>query len=155
ILALMWANYEMDVRRILPTIAIPTLVMHRTGDALVPVACGRYLAEHIPGARYVEIPGPDHTVTDSATQDVIADEIERFVTGAVHRPEPDRVLTTVMFAYIEESNSHKSQLGKQPRHELLRNSYEVLRAELPAFRGHELKTTNHGLMATFDGPARA
>jgi pimeloyl-ACP methyl ester carboxylesterase len=156
IVALMRANYEMDVRHILPTIAIPTLVMHRTEDALVPVAAGRYLAEHIPGARYAEIPGTDHTVTDSDTQNVIADEIEEFVTGgALHRPEPDRVLATVMFAYIEESSPREAQIGEERWRELLKRSYEVLRTELAAFRGRELKTTGDGLMATFDGPARA
>ena len=155
IVALMRANYEMDVRHILPTIAIPTRVMHRTGDALVPVAAGRYLAEHIPGARYAEMPGTDHTVTDSDTQDVIADVIEEFVTGALHRPEPDRVLTTVMFAYIEESGPREAQIGEQRWRELLKSSYEVLRTELAAFRGRELRTTGDGLMATFDGPARA
>jgi pimeloyl-ACP methyl ester carboxylesterase/DNA-binding winged helix-turn-helix (wHTH) protein len=155
IVALMRANYEMDVRHILPTIAIPTLVMHRTEDALVPVAAGRYLAEHIPGARCAEIPGTDHTVTDSDTEDVIADEIEKFITGDLHRAEPDRILTTAMFAHIEESGPRESQLGKHRSHELLKKSYEVLRAELPAFRGRELKTTYDGLMATFDGPARA
>ena len=155
IVALMRANYEMDVRHILPTIGIPTLVMHRTEDALVPVAAGRYLAEHIPGARYAEIPGTDHTITDSATQDVVADEIEEFVTGALHRPEPDRVLTTVMFAYIEESSPREAQIGEQRWRELLKTSYEVLRTELAAFRGRELKTSGDGLMASFDGPARA
>jgi len=155
IVALMWANYEMDVRHILPTIAIPTLVMHRTEDALIPVAAGRYLAEHIPGARYTEIPGTDHTVTDSDTQDVIADKIEEFVTGALHRPEPDRVLATVMFAYIEESRARAAEIGEQRWRDLLKSSYEVLRTELAAFRGRELKTKGDGLMATFDGPARA
>jgi pimeloyl-ACP methyl ester carboxylesterase/DNA-binding winged helix-turn-helix (wHTH) protein len=155
IVALMRANYEMDVRHILPTIAIPTLVMHRTEDALVPVAAGRYLAEHIPDARYAEIPGTDHTVTDSDTQDVIADEIEEFVTGTLHRSEPDRVLTTVMFAYIEELRPRDAKIGEKQRRELLKSSYELLRTELAVFRGRELKTTGDGIMATFDGPARA
>ena len=155
IVALMRANYEMDVRHILPTIVIPTLVMHRTEDALVPVAAGRYLAEHIPGAKYAEIPGTDHTVTDSDTQDVIADEIEEFVTGALHRPEIDRVLTTVMFACIEESRPREAQISEQRWRELLKSSYEILRTELAVFRGRELKTTGDGMMATFDGPARA
>jgi pimeloyl-ACP methyl ester carboxylesterase/DNA-binding winged helix-turn-helix (wHTH) protein len=155
IVALMRANYEIDVRHILPTIAVPTLVMHRTEDALIPVAAGRYLAKHIRGSRYAEIPGTDHTVGDGDTQDVIADEIEEFVTGALERLEPHRVLTTVMFAYIEESSPRAAQIGEQPWRELLQSSYEVLRTELAAFRGRELKTTGDGLMAIFDGPARA
>lgn len=155
IAALMRANYEIDVRPILPTIAVPTLVMHRTEDALVPVAAGRYLAEHIPGAKYAEIPGTDHTVTDCDTQDVIADEIEKFVIGALHRPEPDHVLTTVIFANIEESRSRGTQIEGQRRRKPRQSGYEVLRMELAAFRGRELKTSGKGLMATFDGPARA
>jgi pimeloyl-ACP methyl ester carboxylesterase len=155
IVALMRANYEMDVRHILPTIAVPTLVMHRTEDALVPVAAGRYLAEHIVGARYAEIPGTDHTVTDSSTQDVIADEIEEFITGALHRPEPDRVLTTVIFANVARSSASKSQIDEDRWRKLLETSYGVLRAELAEFRGRPLRTPGDGLMATFDGPARA
>ena len=155
IVALMRANYEMDVRHILPTIAVPTLVMHRTEDALVPVAAGRYLAEHIVGARYAEIPGTDHTVTDSSTHDIIADEIEEFVTGALHRPEPDRVLTTVIFANVEQSSASKSQIGEDRWSKLIKSSCEVLHTELTVFRGRELRTFGDGLMATFDGPARA
>jgi pimeloyl-ACP methyl ester carboxylesterase len=103
IVALFRANYEIDVRHILPSIHVPTLILHRKGDALVPVACGRYLAEHIPGAKYVEIPGDDHFVSDAETQDVIADEIEEFITGERHRPEPDRVLATVMLTNLLSS----------------------------------------------------
>ena len=155
IVALMRANYEMDVRHILPTISVPTLVMHRAEDALVPVAAGRYLAEHILGARYVEIPGTDHTVTDSRTQDVIADEIEEFITGELHRPEPDRVLTTVIFADVERSDASRTQIDEQRWRTLLKTSHVVLRAELAEFRGRPLRTPGDGLMATFDGPARA
>jgi pimeloyl-ACP methyl ester carboxylesterase/DNA-binding winged helix-turn-helix (wHTH) protein len=155
IVALMRANYEMDVRHILPTIAIPTLVMHRTGDALVPVAAARYLAEHIPDARYAEIPGTDHYVADSATQDFIADTIEQFVTGALDRPEPDRMLATVVFAHVAAVNSHKDQLGADEGHRLNESVHKVLRTELAAFRGRELRNFSDGLMATFDGPARA
>jgi pimeloyl-ACP methyl ester carboxylesterase len=95
--ALMRANYDIDVRHLLPTIQAPTLILHRAGDRLVPVSAGRYLAEHIPGARYVEIPGSDHLVLDQETQDIIADEIEEFITGTRQRLETDRVLATVMF----------------------------------------------------------
>jgi pimeloyl-ACP methyl ester carboxylesterase/DNA-binding CsgD family transcriptional regulator len=82
VLALMRTDYKADLRDLLPTIQAPTLILHRAGDALTPVRAGRYLAEHIPGARYVEIPGSDHLVLDQETQDVIADEIEEFITGA-------------------------------------------------------------------------
>jgi pimeloyl-ACP methyl ester carboxylesterase/DNA-binding winged helix-turn-helix (wHTH) protein len=156
IVALFRANYEIDVRHILPSIHLPTLVLHRAGDALVPVAAGRYLAEHIPGAKYVEVPGDDHFVSDLETQDIIADEIEEFITGAPHRPEPDRVLATVMFTYIVNSSERAAQMGDQRWGELLRSYYEMLRMGLATFRGREVKTTaGDGLLATFDGPARA
>ena len=155
IAALMRANYEMDVRHILPTIAIPVLVMHRTEDALVPVAAGRYLAEHIPNARYVEIPGTDHTVLDADTQDVIADEIEQFITGALHRPEPDRVLTTIVFAYVGKIIGQRRRAGHDGSDQLIKPALEVLHTELASFRGRRLRTFSDGLMATFDGPARA
>src|SRR5262245_36686494 len=94
VLALLRANYEIDVRQLLRSIRVPTLVLHREGDSLVPVASGRYLAEHIPGAKYVELPGVDHLLQalDQDLLDVLLDEIEEFVTGARRRPHPDRVL---------------------------------------------------------------
>jgi pimeloyl-ACP methyl ester carboxylesterase len=153
--ALMTANYEIDVRHLLPTIRVPTLILHRAGDKLVPVSAGRYLAEHIRGAKYVEIPGTDHMVLDQETQDVIADEIEEFITGTRRHLEPDRVLATVMFVDIVRSTERAAELGDTRWHELLSNYYAVLRRELVAFRGHEVNTAGDGLLATFDGPARA
>ena len=153
--ALMTANYEIDVRHLLPTIRVPTLILHRAGDKLVPVSAGRYLAEHIRGAKYVEIPGTDHMVLDQETQDVIADEIEEFITGTRRHLEPDRVLATVMFVDIVRSTEHAAELGDTRWRELLGNYYAVLRRELSTFRGHEVNTAGDGLLATFDGPARA
>ena len=153
--ALREANYELDVRHILPVIHVPTLILHRVGDALVPVACGRYLAENIPGARFAEIPGTDHTVIDNDTQDVIADHIEEFITGERHRPEPDRVLATVMFTDIVGSTERAAEIGDERWRELLGSYYEVVRKELAVFRGREVDTAGDGLLATFDGPARA
>jgi pimeloyl-ACP methyl ester carboxylesterase len=155
VLALMEANYEIDVRHLLPTIQTPTLILHRAGDRLVPVEMGRYLAEHIPGAKYVEIPGTDHLVLDQETQDLIADEIEEFITGTHRLLEPDRVLATIMFTDIVRSTERAAELGDARWHEVLGNYYAVLRKELTAFRGHEVNTTGDGLLATFDGPARA
>ena len=155
IVALLRANYEMDVRHILPSVTVPTLVMHRTGDALIPLASGRYIAEHVPGAIYSEIPGGDHFVTDIETQDSIADTIERFVTGSLRHPEPDRVLATIMFTHIVDSIERAATMGEQRWSELLRRFYEVLRIELATFRGREIRTVSDGLLATFDGPARA
>jgi class 3 adenylate cyclase len=117
--------------------------------------CGRYLAEHIPGAKYVEIPGDDHFVSDAETQDVIADEIEEFMTGERHRPEPDRVLATVMFTDIVGSTERAAEMGDQRWRELLGSYYDVMRKELGIFRGHEVDTAGDGLLATFDKPARA
>jgi pimeloyl-ACP methyl ester carboxylesterase/DNA-binding winged helix-turn-helix (wHTH) protein len=155
IVALLRANYEIDVRHILPSVTVPTLVMHRTGDALIPIASGRYIAEHVPGAIYSEIPGDDHFVTDIETQDGIADTIERFVTGSLHHPEPDRVLATIMFTHIVDSIERAATMGEQRWSELLRRFFEVLRIELATFRGREIRTVSDGLLATFDGPARA
>jgi class 3 adenylate cyclase len=155
IVDLLRANYELDVRHILPSVKVPTLVMHRSGDATVPIASGRYLAEHVPGAIYSEVPGNDHFVTDAQTADFIADEIERLVTGTLRRPEPDRLLATVMFTHIVDSIERAATMGEQRWSELLRRFYDVLRSELATFRGQEIRTVSDGLLATFDGPARA
>jgi class 3 adenylate cyclase len=122
---------------------------------LVPVASGRYLAEHVPGAIYSEIPGDDHFVTDAETADFIADKIEWLITGGLHRPEPDRVLATVMFTHIVDSIERAATMGEQRWSTLLRRFYEILRNELATFRGHEIRTVSDGLLVTFDGPARA
>jgi class 3 adenylate cyclase len=151
----MQANYDIDVRHILPSIHVPTLILHRAGDALVPVAAGRYLAEQIPGASYTEIPGSDHLVSDLETQDVIADAIEEFITGVRQRPEPDRVLATVMFTDIVGSTERAADLGDRQWRELLANFYATVRKELAVFRGREVNTGGDSMLGTFDGPARA
>ncbi len=156
IVALMNANHEIDVDHLLATVRVPTLILHRVGDQIVPVAAGRYLAEHIPGAKYVELQGVDHSVVDIETQDVIADEIEEFITGERHHlVEPDRMVATVMFTDIVRSTEHAAELGDARWRELLADHYTILRKELAAFRGHEINTWGDGLVATFDGPARA
>lgn len=157
ILALMRANQEIDVRHLLPSIHVPALIVHRVGDSLVPVEAGRYLAEHIPGAKYVELPGVDHMMQalDRDLLDFLLDEVEEFITGAHHRPEPDRMLTTVMFADIVTSTELAAELGDRRWLELLESYYSVARNELTAFRGREVDTAGDGFFATFDGPARA
>jgi class 3 adenylate cyclase len=155
ILALQRANYQIDVRHLLSSIQVPTLILQRLGDPLVPVAVGRSLAEHIPGARFVEIPGTDHLVLDKDTQDVIADAIEEFITGAHQRPQPDRVLATVMFVDVVGSTERASALGDARWRELLDRYYAAVRKELLAFRGREVDSAGDGLLATFDGPTRA
>jgi class 3 adenylate cyclase len=151
----MRANYEIDVRHLLPAIRVPTLILHRAGDELVPIRAGRYLAEHIPGAKYAEIPGTDHLVFDQETQDIIADQIEEFITGERRRLEPDRVLATVMFTDIVGSTQRAAEVGDGRWRELRGTWHTMMRRELAAFRGRKVDTAGDGLLATFDGPARA
>ena len=154
--ALMSANYDIDVRHLLAAIRVPTLILHRSGDKLVPAAAGRYLSENIPGAKYVELQGSDHMVLDQETQDVIADEIEEFITGARgHLDEPDRMLATIMFTDIVRSTERAVKMGDTRWRELLVEYYAVVRQELAAFRGREVNTVGDGALVTFDGPARA
>jgi pimeloyl-ACP methyl ester carboxylesterase len=157
ILALMRANSEIDVRHILPSIQVPTLVLHRIGDQLVPIAAGRYLAQQIPGAKYVELPGDDHLLQafDPDTLDLLIDEIEEFITGARRRPEPDRVLATVLFTDIVGSSERAAELGDRRWRELLDEFYATVRRELERYRGIEIDTAGDGFVARFDGPARA
>ncbi len=155
IVALMRTNYALDVRHVVPAIRVPTLVLHRVGDSLVPFECGRYFAQNIPDAKLVEMPGTDHTIIDVDTQDVIADLIEEFLTGERHVHEPDRVLATVMFTDIVGSTQRASELGDSRWRHLLDDWYALMRKELAAFRGREVNTAGDGMLATFDGPARA
>jgi pimeloyl-ACP methyl ester carboxylesterase len=155
ILKLMSADYANDVRHLLPAIQAPTLILHRVEDALVPVRAGRYLSKTISGAKYVELPGTDHMVLDEETQDLICDEIEEFLTGTRHHPEPDRVLATVMFTDITGSTQRAAEVGDERWREMLAEYYAMVRAEVAAFRGHEVNTEGDGVLVTFDGPARA
>jgi class 3 adenylate cyclase len=156
IVALFRANFEIDARPILSTIHLPTLILHRVGDKTVPVEQGRYLAQHIAGAKYVELPGDDHLLQafDQEVLDRLIDEVEEFITGERHRPEPDRTLATVMFTDVVGSTEHATRLGDRQWRELLTGYYGAVRKELGAFRGREVNTAGDGLLATFDGPAR-
>ena len=146
--------FESDIRHVLPAIRVPTLVLHSAEDRLCPVEHGRYLAKHIPGAKFVELPGGDHVFTDALT-DPLADEIEEFLTGE-RKPIPlDRVLTTVLFTDIVGSTAHASALGDRAWRERLDAHDAMVRRQLQPFRGREIKTTGDGFLATFDGPARA
>jgi class 3 adenylate cyclase len=157
VLALMRANYGIDVRHVLPTIQAPTLILHRVGDKTVPVEAGRYLAQHIPGARYVELPGDDHLLQafDQATLDLLIDETEEFITGARTVPEPDRVLVTVMFTDIVSSTERVAAVGDRRWRALLDDYVGAARKQLERFRGREIDVAGDGLFAIFDGPARA
>jgi pimeloyl-ACP methyl ester carboxylesterase/class 3 adenylate cyclase len=143
---------ETDVRDLLPSIRVPTLVLHRAEEA-IPVECAHYMAEHIPGARLVVLPGTDH-VPFYGDADGYAEEIEEFLTGARHAPPSDRILTTVMFTDIVASTERAAALGDARWRELLGRHDELMRAELERHRGHEVKTMGDGFLATFDGPAR-
>jgi class 3 adenylate cyclase len=145
---------QSDVRHVLGSIRVPTLVLHRAENRLVDAALGRYLAERIPGGRYVEVPGVDYFpfVGDSAT---ILDEIEEFVTGQRGAREADRVLATVLFTDIVGSTERAADLGDRRWRELLQRHHDGIRRELERHRGEEVDTAGDGFLATFDGPARA
>jgi pimeloyl-ACP methyl ester carboxylesterase len=152
--ALMRMNSQIDISGILPTIRVPTLVIHRTEDVTINVEGGRYLAEHIPGARYLELPGTDHIPFVGDNADEIADAIEEFLTGARAPVTVDRVLATVLFTDIVGSTEKAAALGDRRWRDLLDNHHATIRRNLARFRGHEIKTTGDGILATFDGPAR-
>ena len=146
-------NMEIDVRHVLPSVRVPTLILHRTGDRLTFVEQGRYLAEHIPGARLAELPGDDHMpFLDS---DQILDEVEEFLTGTRQVAETDRVLATVLFTDIAGSTERAAALGDRRWRDVLAGYYGTARRELARFRGREVDTAGDGLFAAFDGPARA
>lgn len=145
---------ETDVSGILPTIRVPTLVLHRAGDLVADVEGGRHLAAAIPGARYVELPGEDHAVF-VGNQDLILDEIQEFTTGVRKSPEFDRVLATVLFADIVASTERAAELGDRRWGDLLEGHRALVRRELDRWRGREIQWVGDGFLAAFDGPARA
>jgi class 3 adenylate cyclase/pimeloyl-ACP methyl ester carboxylesterase len=146
-------RFQSDLRPVLPAIQAPTLIIHRKGNRAALVGHGRYLAEHIAGARYVELPGDEHLpyVGDS---DAIVAEIEEFLTGMRH-VDVDRVLATILFCDIVSSTDLLSELGDRRWRDLLDAYYAVIRRQLARFAGREVKTMGDGVLATFDGPARA
>ena len=152
--ALARMNTYIDVREVLPTIRVPALVLHRTGDREVDVDEGRYIASLIPGARFVELAGADHFMF-LEDADAVLDEIEEFLTGVRRGPEPDRVLATVLFTDIVGSTERAAALGDRAWTELLERHHAVVRRNLQAHRGREVDTAGDGFLATFDGPARA
>jgi len=145
---------DIDVRSVLPSIDVPTLVIHRRGDMTVNRRAAAWMAEQIPSAGYVELPGTDH-LPFAGDSDAILDEIEEFLTGVRRTTEIDRVLATVMFTDIVDSTKRASALGDRAWRDLLDAQNTVLRHELARGRGQEIKTLGDGMLATFDGPARA
>ena len=143
-----------DVRHVLPTIRVPTLVMHRRDDSFLKVEHSRYLAEHIPGARFVELEGTDNLFSVGDT-DALLGEIEEFLTGHRQQHDPDRVLATVLFTDIVGSTERAAELGDSSWRSLLERHDALVRAEIDRHRGRTVKSTGDGVLATFDGPARA
>ena len=147
-------NSQIEISGILPAVRVPTLVIHRTGDRTVSVEGGRDVAAHIPGARLVELPGVDHLFFVGESADEIFDAIQEFLTGSRAPVAVDRVLATVLFTDIVGSTERAAALGDQRWRDLLDKHHATIRRNLARFRGHEVKTTGDGFLATFDGPAR-
>jgi class 3 adenylate cyclase len=145
---------QIDVRDVLPTIRAPTLVLHRAETTWNRIEHGRYLAEHIPGAKLVEVPGVDHFsfIGDS---EAILSETERFVAGIAGPPESNRQLATVLFTDIVDSTKLATELGDRHWREVLEKQRVLVRRELERYQGREVDTAGDGFFATFDGPARA
>jgi len=152
-IALLRMARDIDIRHVLRTIRVPTLILQRDGDLAVNVESGRYLARQVPGAKYVELSGNDHMPFVGDSDSIVA-EVQEFLTGVRPAPEPDRVLATVLFTDIVGSTRRAAELGDRRWRDLLGSYYALARKELVHFRGREVKTTGDGLLATFDGPAR-
>jgi class 3 adenylate cyclase len=146
-------TYGIDVRPILETIRVPTLVLHHAGNDYIRLGNGRYLAEHIHDATFIELPGADHFFHCGDTG-ALLDPVQEFLTGTKEYPDEDRVLATVMFTDLVGATEHASRLGDRAWRDLLESHHALLRKELARFRGHEVDTAGDGFFATFDGPAR-
>jgi pimeloyl-ACP methyl ester carboxylesterase len=158
--ALYRMNKDIDVRDVLPTVRVPALVLHGSEDQLIPLEVGRYTAQRLSSARFVEISGVGHLAVGGSAADRIETEIRRFLTelwesGAWEEAEPDRMLATVLFTDIVDSTMKAIELGDRRWRELLEQHNFLVRRELLRFRGREVDTTGDGFLATFDGPARA
>jgi class 3 adenylate cyclase len=148
------ANVDIDIRELLPSLRVPVLVIHRTGDRLVRVELGRDLATRIPGARFVELDGGDHWPWFGDSEAVV-EEVEEFVTGVRHAPATDRVLATVLFTDIVGSTEHVARLGDSAWKRVLDEHDSLIVRQVERFRGRTVEHTGDGVLATFDGPARA
>jgi class 3 adenylate cyclase len=151
-------NLSIDVRNVLPAIAVPTLVLHRAGDH-IPIAGARWTAEQIHGAQFVELEGNAHMIP-RGDWGAVADEVEKFLTGVRERgeweePEHERVLTTILFTDLVGSTARAAELGDRAWAELVAEHHRRIRARLARFHGRELDTAGDGFFASFDGPARA
>ena len=154
VLAMRHMLQQLDVRDVLPSIRVPTLVVSRRDNRLVEAAHGRYLGEHIPGARYVEVEGDDY-FPFIGNADLILDEIEEFLTGSRPSSGSDRMLATILVTDIVDSTARASALGDLAWRDVMGRHHELVRRELERHRGREVDTAGDGFLATFDGPARA
>jgi class 3 adenylate cyclase len=153
--ALMLPVSQTDVRALLPTVRVPTLVVQHTDDPFVPPELGKYIADHIPGAKYVELPGRNmlHVVEPGWRESF--QEIAQFLTGQQADVADDRVLATVLFTDIVDSTRRAAEIGDRDWHALLDAHDAVVRVQLNRFRGREVNTSGDGFLAMFDGPQRA
>jgi class 3 adenylate cyclase len=148
------ALYEADLRALLPDVSVPTLVLHREGDRFIQLGAGRYVAEHIPNAKFVVLPGEDHLFYVGDT-DAVVDEIEDFLTGFRTGAEGDVVLAAVLFTDIVGSTEHQARVGPREWSRLTDRHDAMVRSALAHHRGYEVKTTGDGFLATFDATGRA
>src|SRR5262249_45081463 len=154
--ALYAMNREIDIRDVLPTVRVPALVMHGSDDQIQPVEVGRYTAQRLPAARFVELPGVGHLALGGTAADLILPEIERFLsevwqTGGWEEAEPERMLATVLFTDIVDSTSRAIELGDRRWRDLLEGHNALVRRELLRHRGREVDSAGDGFLATFDG----
>ena len=154
VVALMRMNSEIDIRPILPSIRVPTFIIHRQGDVRVNVEAGRFMARQIPNAKYLELPGSDHALWTGETERIL-DAVEEFLTGSRSEIESDRVLATVLFTDIVNSTKRAETIGDRAWHDVLDRHNALVRREISRHRGHEVRTMGDGFLATFDGPARS
>jgi pimeloyl-ACP methyl ester carboxylesterase len=146
-------TYELDFRPVLETIRVPALVLHRAGNPYVVLENGRYLADHIEGAKFVEVPGEDHFF-HAGDIEALLGPVREFLTGTREIPVEDRVLATVLFTDIVGATEHAARLGDRIWADLLERHHATVRQQLERFRGREIDTAGDGFFATFDGPAR-
>ncbi|BAC52957.1 bll7692 [Bradyrhizobium diazoefficiens USDA 110] len=147
-------NVEVDIRAILPTIRVPTLILHRRGDRLQPCEGARYMAGQIPGAKFVELPGDDHMLWIGDADSLLA-EIQEFLTGETPMLEADRVLATVLFIDVVQSTQRATEIGDSRWRDLVDNYHQLVSKEVARLGGRVVNTAGDGVFATFDGPARA
>ena len=154
--AIQLLNFQIDVGHILPAVRVPTLVLHRAADAMVPVRLGRDFAAQIPGAKYIEYPGGDHAFWSGDVEALLGD-IEEFITGHRETKSTDleRILATVLFTDIVDSTRRAAEMGDQNWRRLLDNHDRLARQMVERHRGNLIKNTGDGILATFDGPGRA